>query len=86
MIKKELKNSIPTNLVFTKLEKKLSPAGALLKGTRTREALSQVAFAKKINVTQANLSKMENGRRPIGKTIAKRIEATFGVNYRYFLE
>jgi plasmid maintenance system antidote protein VapI len=29
---------------------------------------------------------MENGRRPIGKTIAKRIEKVFGTNYRYFLE
>lgn len=72
--------------IFDKLDKKYTKAGALLKGLRLREGLSQVVFAKKINVTQANLSHMENGRRPIGKIIAKRIEKVFGVNYRYFLE
>jgi len=43
-------------------------------------------MAKKINITQADLSKMENGKRPIGKIIAKRIEKMFDVSYRYFLE
>ncbi len=68
------------------LEKKLTKAGALLKGLRTREGLSQIEFAKRIHVTQANLSNMENGRRPIGKNIAKRLEKVFGVDYRYFIE
>lgn len=72
--------------LFLNLEKKYTKAGVLLKGLRLRENLSQIEFAKKINVTQANLSNMENGRRPIGKTIAKRIEKVFGTNYRYFLE
>lgn len=78
--------NISANDVFTELDKKYTKAGALLQGVRARENLSQVEFAKKINVTQANLSKMENGRRPIGQCIAKRIEKAFGVNYRYFLE
>ena len=43
-------------------------------------------FAKKIKVTQSNLSKMENGKRPIGKMVAQRIAKEFDVNYRYFLE
>lgn len=77
---------VSSKTVFAQLEKKLTKAGALLKGLRTREGLSQISFAKKIDVTQANLSKMENGHRPIGKIIAKRIEKIFGVNYRYFLE
>jgi ribosome-binding protein aMBF1 (putative translation factor) len=72
--------------IFEKLDEKYTKAGALLKGLRLREGLSQVQFAKKIAVTQANLSAMENGHRPIGKIIAKRIEKMFGVNYRYFLE
>ncbi|HSW69265.1 MAG TPA: helix-turn-helix transcriptional regulator [Gammaproteobacteria bacterium] len=72
--------------LFDKLDVKFTKAGALLKGLRVRENLSQVEFAKKIDVTQANLSNMENGRRPIGKVIAKRIEKIFGTNYRYFLE
>ena len=72
--------------ILDKLDQKYTKAGALLKGLRLRENLSQAAFAKKIDVTQANLSAMENGRRPIGKIIAKRIEKIFGTNYRYFLE
>ncbi len=72
--------------LFEKLDKKFTKAGALLKGLRAREGLSQIEFAKKIDVTQANLSNMENGHRPIGKIIAKRIEKIFGINYRYFLE
>lgn len=85
--KKRIKtSSVPAKILFEKLDKQFTKAGALLRGLRERENLSQVEFAKKINMTQANLSNMEKGRRPIGKNIAKRIEEVFGVNYRYFLE
>ena len=84
--KKQKKPAVSIQSLFDKLDEKYTKAGALLKGLRLREGLSQVAFAKKINVTQANLSNMENGLRPIGKIIAKRIQKVFGTNYRYFLE
>lgn len=84
--KKVKKPKVTIKTLFEKLENQYTKAGVLLKGLRLRENLSQVAFAKKIKVTQANLSNMENGRRPIGKIIAKRIEKVFGTNYRYFLE
>ncbi|MBS0359109.1 MAG: helix-turn-helix transcriptional regulator [Proteobacteria bacterium] len=71
--------------VFDHIEKKFTKAGVLLRGTRHREGLTQVEMARKIKVTQADLSKMESGKRPIGKLIAKRIEKIFHVNYRYFL-
>jgi ribosome-binding protein aMBF1 (putative translation factor) len=71
--------------IFANIEKKYTKPGVLLQGARHREGLTQAEMAKKINVTQADLSKMENGKRPIGKVIAKRIEKIFGVNYRYFL-
>jgi len=71
--------------IFKEMDQKYSEAGALLRGLRARENLSQVEFAKKIEVSQANLSKMENGTRPIGKIIAKRIAAKFSVDYKYFL-
>ena len=76
---------IPAKDIFATIEKKYTKAGALLKGARHRESLTQAEMAKKINVTQADLSKMENGKRPIGKVIAKRIEKALKVNYRYFL-
>ena len=80
------KDNVSAKDVFGEHDKKHGKAAALLKGLRARENLSQVAFAKKINVSQANLSKMENGSRPIGKIIAKRIAKSFLVNYRYFIE
>jgi ribosome-binding protein aMBF1 (putative translation factor) len=83
--KKLPKSSITIKKLFDQLDKKFTKAGALLKGLRLREGLSQVQFAKKINVNQANLSSMENGRRLIGKVIAKRIQKLFGTDYRYFL-
>lgn len=39
--------SVPANVLFEKLDKKFTKAGALLKGLRAREGLSQVVFAKK---------------------------------------
>lgn len=78
--------TISADEVFAEIDKKYTKAGVLLKGLRYREGLNQVEFAKKIKVSQSDLSKMEHGRRPIGKKIAKRIEAVFGVNYKSFLE
>jgi DNA-binding XRE family transcriptional regulator len=81
---KAIRKVLPED-IFANIEKKHTKAGVLLRGTRYREGLTQAEMAKKIHVTQADLSKMENGKRPIGKIIAKRIEKTFHVNYRYFL-
>ena|SRR3990167_5052057 len=83
--KSKAANKILPEDVFANIERKYTKAGVLLRGTRHREGLTQLEMAKKIKVTQADLSKMESGKRPIGKIIAKRIEKMFGVNYRYFL-
>lgn len=85
-IENEDKETVSVEDVFKNIREQYTKAGALLKGLRARENLNQMEFAKLINVTQANLSKMENGKRPIGKTIAKRLEQVFNVNYKYFLE
>lgn len=83
--KKYRKHNVPTEHVFANVEKQYTKAGVLLRGTRHREGLTQIDIAKKLQITQSDLSKMESGKRPIGKVIAKRIEKVFGVNYRYFL-
>jgi ribosome-binding protein aMBF1 (putative translation factor) len=71
--------------LFSDINEKYGEKGALLRGLRLREALSQAEFAKKINITQPELSKMESGTRAIGKMIAKRLEKIFGVSYQIFL-
>ena len=76
---------MPADDVFQSLTDKYSKAGALLRGLRIREGLNQTEFSKIIGTTQANLSSMENGNRPIGKNKAKLIAEKFNVDYRYFL-
>jgi DNA-binding transcriptional regulator YiaG len=71
--------------LFSDINAQYGEQGALLYGLRMRENLNQTAFAAKINITQPELSKMENGTRPIGKIIAKRLEKVFGTPYQLFL-
>jgi len=72
--------------VFSGINKAYTRPGALLKGIRARENLTQVEIAEMIDVTQSDISQMENGTRSIGRNIAKRIEKLFCVDYRSFLE
>ncbi len=71
--------------LFEKINSQYTKPGALLRGIRVRENLTQVKLAKKIKATQSDISQMENGTRKIGRIIAKRIEKLFGVDYRSFL-
>ena len=66
--------SISADEFFAEYEREYTKPGLILRGIRIREGYSQEEFAKLINVSQANLSKMELGKRSIGKEMAKRIE------------
>ena len=68
-----------------KLDTKYSQAGACLQGARVKEGLTQVELAKALSISQTNLSKMELGKRPIGKRMAHRIAKVLNVDYRIFL-
>src|SRR5262249_19841462 len=63
---------------FAEINAKYTKSGALLKAIRLREGLTQREFAPLIQVTQEDLSKMELGKRQIGKTLANRIAKKFG--------
>ena len=60
-------------------------AGHRLRGARYREDISQRQLSKLIGVSVSNLSAMENGRRPIGKEMAKRLGEALTVDWRLFL-
>jgi len=77
--------SVDADLVFAEVNKKYTKPGALLKGLRIREGLTQVEMAAQLEVTQSDISQMENGTRGIGRTVAQRIEKLFDVDYRSFL-
>lgn len=81
----KIEETVSPEEVFSDLIKKRGKPGATLRGVRGREGMTQIAFAKAIAVTQANLSAMENGRRAIGKEIAKRVAKKFGFDYRILL-
>lgn len=70
---------------FTDLIDKFSEAGATLRGLRMREGLTQNELAQEIGIAQANISKMEHGKRLIGKAMAKKFASFFHTDYRIFL-
>lgn len=78
--------TVSADSVFAALDKKYTKPGALLKGIRARENLTQVQMAAILGMTQSDVSQMENGARKIGRTIAKRIEKEFDIDYKSFLE
>jgi DNA-binding XRE family transcriptional regulator len=78
--------SIHPDIVFAEINKKYTKPGALLRGIRVRENLTQSEMAKCIQVTQSDISQMENGVRKIGRKIAQRVQKLFDVDYRSFLE
>ncbi len=77
--------SVSVKNVFAGINKKYSKPGALLRGIRIRDGLTQTQMAQSIGVTQSDISQMEHGIRNIGRQVAKRIEQQFGVDYRSFL-
>lgn len=84
-VKSSHKDYVSVGELFGDLTQSHGEPGVLLKGLRYRERLTQVELAKKLNISQANLSAMENGRRAIGKALAKRIADIFNLDYRMFL-
>lgn len=62
--------------------KRYTKAGLALKGARIREGYSQKMLAKKCGISQENLSKMENGKRPIGKKVAERLSKALQIDIK----
>lgn len=59
--------------------------GLVLQGLRQRENLTQSQLAKALGLEQSNVCLMEQGRRSIGKSVAKRLAVYFKTDYRIFL-
>ena len=59
---------------------------APLRGLRLHEGLTPgAACPRLLGVKRSNLSEMENGKRPIGKNMAKRLAQVLKTNYKVFL-
>ena len=55
------------------------------RGIRAKTGLTQAQLAERLRITQADVSKIESGKRPIGKALARKIEKEFKIDYRRFL-
>lgn len=53
--------------------KKYKKAGLALRGARYREGISQKELAKRSGVSQENISRIENGKRGVGKHVAEKL-------------
>lgn len=61
---------------------KYKKAGLVLRGMRYREGLSQKKLAEMSRVSQNEISKIENGKRTVGKKVAKRLATALNIDYR----
>ncbi|MGE4440518.1 MAG: helix-turn-helix domain-containing protein [Desulfomicrobium sp.] len=62
-----------------------STPGALLKGARYKEGMSQEQLSQASGIARRHISEMENNRRSIGKERARRLAEVLKVDYRVFL-
>ena len=56
----------------------------MLRGSRNKANLTQKQLAGLLNISQHHISEMENGKRSIGKGMAKRLATIFKMDYRIF--
>ena len=59
--------------------------GSCLRGARYKEAITQKQLADMIGIPQRHISMMENGKRTIGKEMAKRLGKALNISYKVFL-
>ncbi len=78
-------NSMSADEMIRKICGDLPEWAVTLRGLRNREGLTQAALGNLLGIAQTNISKMELGKRSIGKTIAKRLADLFHTDYRLFL-
>jgi plasmid maintenance system antidote protein VapI len=59
--------------------------GVCLRGSRYKEGLTQKQLAELIGAPQRHISEMENGKRTIGKGMARRLGKALNIGYKVFL-
>lgn len=59
---------------------KYKTSGLALRGARYRENLSQKELAKRSGVSQENISRMENGHRPVGDKVARKLAKVLNID------
>ncbi|HSX37818.1 MAG TPA: helix-turn-helix transcriptional regulator [Chlamydiales bacterium] len=79
------KKRTPWREVAKKEIRQYSEGGLMLRGCRYKKGVTQLELSEEIGVNQHHISEMENGKRPIGKEMARRLAEFFKTDYRVFL-
>ena len=85
IIKTKPKKGIPWRHAARKDLERYSEGGQMLRGSRHKRDITQRELAEAILVSPHHISEMENGKRPIGKEMARRLATFFKTDYRVFL-
>lgn len=76
----------PWREIATDRISKHTEQGIALRGARYKRGLSQKELAKLCEISQDNLSRMENGKRVIGEKVARKLGAVLNIDYRLFMK
>ena len=77
--------SVPASEVFPDLKDAEKRVGIIFRGIRSKNNLTQAEVAERLGIDQSDVSKIEKGKRSVGKALAKKIEKEFGIDYRRLL-
>jgi ribosome-binding protein aMBF1 (putative translation factor) len=81
----QVEENVPADDVLRDVHEKYGKTGSVIRGFRAREDMTQIELARQLRITQGDLSKMENGNRPVGKVMARRLAKVFSTDYRVFM-
>jgi DNA-binding XRE family transcriptional regulator len=79
----DVSDSVPWRECFPYSDEQLP--GIALTGARGKEGLTQRELAELTGIPQRHISEMENGKRPIGKEVAKKLGKALNISYKAFL-
>lgn len=77
--------NLPAEDAFPNIKDPAKRIGIIFRGVQFKHNLTQAEVAKKLGLDQSDVSKIEKGKRPVGKALAKKIEKEFGIDYHRFL-
>jgi len=66
-------------------ERRGSIPSSILRGARSKSAITQTRLSELSGIPQRHISDMEQGKRVIGKETAKRLAMALNLDYRMFL-
>jgi ribosome-binding protein aMBF1 (putative translation factor) len=81
---KTMIDSVPWREAFPEYKDEDLP-GVCLRGSRHKEGITQKQLSERSGIPQRHISEMENGKRPIGKEMAKRLGKALNIGYKVFL-